>query len=392
MESVWIASAVRTPIGKFGGSLAQMSAADLGVAAVKEALKRAGIEPAAVHETVIGHARQAGNGPNIARQISYRSGIPKEISAYTVNKACGSGLKAILLAYQEIALGNAKVMVAGGTESMSRVPYLVDNGRWGLRMGNQPLTDGMYRDGFFCPLAEMVMGETAENLATMHKISRDEQDEFAVRSQNRAATAQRSGRFRDEIVSISLQGRKGETQTFDSDEHVRPDATIADMKKLPPVFSKPGTVTAANSSGITEASALVLVSESEGRARGLKPLGRIVDYAEAGVDPKIMGIGPVPAIQKLLSKTGMKLDDFGLIELNEAFAAQVIACTRELPMNPEALNVNGGAIALGHPIGCTGARIVTTLVHEMQKRKTQYGLATLCISGGMGIALAVERI
>ena len=393
MESVWIASAVRTPIGKFGGSLAQMSAADLGVVAVKEALKRAGIEPAGVHETVIGHARQAGNGPNIARQISYRSGIPKEISAYTVNKACGSGLKAILLAYQEIAFGNAKVMVAGGTESMSRVPYLVDNGRWGLRMGNQPLTDGMYRDGFFCPLAEMVMGETAENLATMHKISRDEQVVFAVCSQNRATTAQRSGRFRDEIVSISLQGRKGETQTFDSDEHVRPDATIADMKKLPPVFSKTGTVTAGNSSGITDgASALVLVSESEARTRGLKPLGRIVDYAEAGVDPKIMGIGPVPAIQKLLSKTGMKLDDFGLIELNEAFAAQVIACTRELPMNPEALNVNGGAIALGHPIGCTGARIVTTLVHEMQKRKTQYGLATLCISGGMGIALAVERI
>ena len=393
MESVWIASAVRTPIGKFGGALAQMSAADLGVVAVKEALRRAGVEPEAVHETVIGHARQAGNGPNTARQISYRSGIPKEISAYTVNKACGSGLKAILLAYQEIALGNAKVMVAGGTESMSRVPYLVDNGRWGLRMGNQPLTDGMYRDGFFCPLAEMVMGETAENLATMHQISRDEQDEFAVRSQNRATKAQRDGRFRDEIVSIGLQGRKGETQTFDTDEHVRPDATLADMKKLPPVFSKTGTVTAGNSSGITDgASALVLVSESEGRARGLKPLARIVDYAEAGVDPKIMGIGPVPAIRKLLAKTGMKLNDFGLIELNEAFAAQVIACTRELPMNPDALNVNGGAIALGHPIGCTGARIVTTLVHEMQKRQTQYGLATLCISGGMGIALAVERI
>jgi len=393
MESVWIASAVRTPIGKFGGSLAQMSAADLGVIAVKEALSRAGVEPQAVHETVFGHARQAGNGPNVARQISYRSGIPKEVSAYTVNKACGSGLKSIILAYQEIALANAKVMVAGGTESMSRVPYLVDNARWGLRMGNQPLTDGMYRDGFFCPLAEMVMGETAEGLATIHKISRDEQDEFAVRSQNRATKAHRDGRFRDEIVSIALQGRKGETQTFDTDEHVRPDATIADMKKLPPVFSKMGTVTAGNSSGITDgASALVLISESEGRARGLKPLARIVDYAEAGVDPKIMGIGPVPAIQKLLSKTGMKLDDFGLIELNEAFAAQVIACTRELPMNPDVLNVNGGAIALGHPIGCTGARIVTTLVHEMQKRKTQYGLATLCISGGMGIALAVERL
>jgi acetyl-CoA C-acetyltransferase len=393
MESVVIASAVRTPIGKFGGSLAHWSAADLGVIVVQESLRRAGIEPEAVHETIIGHARQAGNGPNVARQISYRSGIPSEVSAYTVNKACGSGLKAILLACQEIMLGSAKVMVAGGTESMSRVPYLIDQARWGLRMGNQPLVDGMYRDGFYCPLAEMVMGETAENLATIHKITRDEQDEFALRSQHRAAQATRDGRFRDEIVTIPLKGKKGETREFGVDEHVRMDVSLADMKKLSPVFSKAGTITAGNSSGITDgAAATVLVSASEASRRNLKPLARIVDYAIAGVDPRVMGIGPVPAIRQLLAKTGMKINDFGLIELNEAFAAQVIACMRELPMESDKLNVNGGAIALGHPIGCTGARIVTTLVHEMRKRSTRYGLATLCISGGMGIALAVEKL
>jgi acetyl-CoA C-acetyltransferase len=393
MEAVFIAAAVRTPIGKFGGSLSTLSAADLGVISVKEALRRAGVEPESVNETIIGHARQAGNGPNVARQVSYRSGIPKEVSAFTVNKACGSGLKAILLATQEILLGNAKVMVAGGTESMSRVPYLIDNARWGLRMGNQPLVDGMYRDGFFCPLAEMVMGETAETLADMHRISRDEQDEFAVRSQNRASKATRDGRFHDEMVSVQLQGKKGETKEFNLDEHIRMDVSIADMKKLPPVFSKTGTITAGNSSGITDGSAaVVLVSESEASRRKLKPLARIVDYTIAGVDPKMMGVGPVPAIRKLLTKTGLKMDDFGLIELNEAFAAQVIACMRELPMDPERLNVNGGAIALGHPIGCTGARIVTTLIHEMRKRDTRYGLATLCISGGMGIALALEKI
>jgi acetyl-CoA C-acetyltransferase len=393
MESVFVASAVRTPIGKFGGSLAHLSAADLGVVAVSEALKRSGIEPEAVNETIIGNARQAGNGPNIARQISVRSGIPKQVSAFTVNKACGSGLKSILLASQEIMLGNARVMVAGGTESMSRVPYLVDNARWGLRMGNQSLTDGMYRDGFFCPLAEMVMGETAENLATSHKISRDEQDEYAVRSQHRASKATLDGKFRDEVVPIQIAAKKGDVRDFSLDEHIRMDVSLDDMRKLPPVFHRMGTVTAGNSSGITDgAAATVLVSESEAARRNLKPLARIVDFAVDGVDPKIMGIGPVPAIQKLLLKTGLKLDDFGLIELNEAFAAQVIACLRELPMDPDRLNVNGGAIALGHPIGCTGTRIVTTLVHEMRRRKTRYGLATLCISGGMGIALALERV
>jgi acetyl-CoA C-acetyltransferase len=393
MEPVFIASAVRTPIGKFGGSLAHLTAADLGVVAVKAALQRSGIEPEAVGETIIGLARQAGNGPNVARQISYRSGIPQEVPAYTINKACGSGLKAILLAYQEIVLGNSQIMVAGGAESMSRVPYLIDNARWGLRMGNQPVVDGMYRDGFFCPLADMVMGETAENLAGIHKISRDEQDEFAVRSQNRASKALQEGRFNDELVPVQLQGKKGELRTFTLDEHVRMDVSLADMKKLPPVFSKTGTVTAGNSSGITDgAAATVLISESEASRRKVTPLARIVDYAVAGVDPKTMGIGPVPAIRKLLAKTGMKMGEFGLIELNEAFAAQVIACMREIPMDPDQLNVNGGAIALGHPIGCTGTRIVTTLVHEMRKRTVRFGMATLCISGGMGIALAVEKL
>src|SRR5881409_803352 len=400
MRSVFIASAVRTPIGKFGGALASLSAADLGVIAVKEAIARAGIEAAAVGEVIIGHARGAGNGPNPARQISYRSGIPQEVPAFTVNKACGSGLKAIVLGYQEIVLGNAGIIVAGGTESMSTVPYMMEQARWGLRLGNHHLIDGMYRDGFYCPLAELVMGETAENLATMYKISRDQQDEYALRSQQRAAAATRSKRFAGELIPVSIPGKKGETPArpngqpnrLEFDEHVRMDASLADMKKLSPVFNDNGTVTAGNSSGITDgASATVLVSEEEAKARNLEPLARIVDYAIAGVDPKIMGIGPVPAVRKLLSKTGLRLEQFDLVEMNEAFAVQVLACLRELPIDPEKLNVNGGAIALGHPIGCTGSRIVTTLAHEMQKRKSRYGLATLCISGGMGIALGIER-
>lgn len=393
MNSVFIASAVRTAIGKFGGALSSLSAAQLGTVAVTEALSRSGVEPASVNEVIMGHARGAGNGPNPARQVSYRSGIPQEISAYTVNKACGSSLKAIILGCQEIALGNAGVIVAGGMESMSNVPYLVEQARWGLRTGNHDFVDGMYRDGFYCPLSELLMGETAENLARMYNISRQEQDEYALRSQLRASAATRSRRFAGELVSVSVPGKKGETKQLDYDEHIRMDASIADMKKLAPVFSKTGTITAGNSSGITDgASATVLVSEEEASKRNLKPLARIIGYAVAGVDPQIMGIGPVPAVRKFLAKTRMKLDQFDLVEINEAFAAQVIACLRDLPIDPERLNVNGGAIALGHPIGCTGSRIVTTLVHEMQQRKVRHGLATLCISGGMGIALGIERL
>jgi acetyl-CoA C-acetyltransferase len=393
MNSVFIASAVRTPIGRFGGALSRLSAAQLGVVAVKEALSRAGVEAAAVNEVIMGHARGAGNGPNPARQVSCWAGIPPEIPAYTVNKACGSGLKAMILGCQEILLGNANVIVAGGMESMSNVPYLVEQARWGLRMGNHDFVDGMYRDGFYCPISELLMGETAEHLAGKYGISRDEQDEYALRSQERASAATRSRRFAEELVTVPVPGKKGEAKRLDHDEHVRMDASIADIQKLSPVFSKTGTVTAGNSSGITDgAAATVLVSEDEARRRNLKPLARVVAFGTAGVDPKIMGIGPVPAVRKLLAKTAMNLDQFDLVEINEAFAAQVIACLRDLPIDPERLNVNGGAIALGHPIGCTGTRIVTTLVHEMRKRKVRHGLATLCISGGMGIALGIERV
>jgi acetyl-CoA C-acetyltransferase len=393
MKSVFIAAATRTAIGKFGGALSSLSAVDLGVIAVKEALSRARIEPARVGEVIVGHARGAGNGPNPARQISYRSGIPQEVSAYTVNKACGSGLKAIILGCQEIQLGNTDVVVAGGTESMSNVPYLVEQARWGLRMGNHHFIDGMYRDGFYCPLSELVMGETAEKLATMYKISRDEQDQFALESQQRAAAATRAKKFEDELIPVSVAGKKGEAKQLESDEHIRMDASFADMARLQPVFTRTGTITAGNSSGITDgASAIVLVSDAVAREQNLKPLARVIDYGIAGVDPKVMGIGPVPAVKKLLAKTGMSLNDFDLFEINEAFAAQVLACLRDLPIDPAKLNVNGGAIAIGHPIGCTGSRILTTLVHEMHKRQVRYGMATLCISGGMGIALGIERL
>ena len=393
MKSVFIASARRTPIGKFGGSFSNLTAVDLGVVAVQAALDSAGVDAGEVDEVIMGQARQAGNGPNPGRQVGIRSGVPERSPAYTVNQACGSGLKSIILAYQEILLGRANVVVAGGMESMSRVPYLVEGARWGLRLGHQPFVDGMYRDGFFCPLADMLMGETAEKLAEIHEISREEQDEFAARSQNRAAKASKDGRFSGEIVPVTVQQRKGESVVIDADEHIRVDASPEGMKKLRPVFSKEGTVTAGNSSGITDgAAATVLMSEEEIHRRNLKPLGRIVDYAVAGVDPEVMGIGPVPAIEKLLSTTGMSIEDFDLIELNEAFAAQVLACLREVPMDPDRLNVNGGAIALGHPIGCTGTRITTTVLHELRNRNGRYGMVTLCISGGMGIALAVEAM
>jgi len=392
VQAVYILSAVRTPIGKFGGTLASLTAADLGVVAARAATERAGVRPEQIEETIFGNARQAGGGPNAARQISVRAGVPQEVAAFTVNKACASGMKAIALAYQSILLGDATCILAGGTESMSRVPYLLDQARWGYRMGTQELVDGMYRDGFFCPLAKMVMGETAEVLAEQYKISREEQDEFALASQTRAARAIAAGRFNDEIVPVTMDGKKG-TTTFSRDEHPFPDTTMEKLAKLAPVFSKTGTITAGNSSGITDgAAAVVVASEHFVKQNNLKPLARIQAVASAGVDPKTMGIGPVPALQKLEDKHGLRLHDFGLIEMNEAFAAQVLACDRVLTMSRERLNVNGGAIALGHPIGCTGTRIVVTLVHEMLKRNTKRGVATLCVSGGMGMALAVESV
>ena len=391
MADVFIISAVRTPIGKFGGSLASQTAADMGVVAAKAALERAGVRPAQVQETIFGNARQAGGGPNPARQVSVRSGVPQEVPAYTVNMACASGMKSIALGYQEIATGNLECVLAGGTESMSRLPYYLDGARWGYRLGNADLVDGMYRDGFFCPLAEMVMGETAELLAEQYKISREEQDQYALCSQTRAAAAVNSGRLRDEIVPVKIETKKG-TQVFECDEHLFPDASLEKMGRLSPVFARTGTITAGNSSGITDgAAALVLAGESFVKSNRLQPLARIVAATSAGVDPRTMGIGPVPAMLKLQQKTGLAVNDFEVIELNEAFAAQVLACDRELHFDRGHLNVNGGAIAFGHPIGCTGARITVTLIHEMLKRKAKLGAATLCVSGGMGMALALEN-
>jgi acetyl-CoA C-acetyltransferase len=392
MERVAIVAAVRTPIGKFLGSFADLTAADLGGFAVRGALERAGVAPADVDELIFGCARQAGGGPNMARQVLMKSGIPQERPAFTVNQACGSGIQSILLGADRIRHGGAGVVVAGGAENMTRVPYLLMRARLGYRLGNAPLSDGMYQDGFLDPIAGMVMGETAEKLADLYSISREEQDAFALESQKKAAAAIEAGRFRDEIVPVEVPGKKGETKKVCADEHPRPEATMEELAKLPPVFRPGGTVHAGNSSGITDgASALVLVAESVARARGLAPMAWVGESAVVGVDPSIMGIGPVPATRQLLERTKRKLEDYELVELNEAFAAQVLACDRDLGFDRARLNVNGGAIALGHPIGATGARIVTTLVHEMGRRGSKLGLATLCVSGGLGMALELDR-
>ena len=412
MKAIYLAGAVRTPIGRFGGSLKDWTAADLGTAVAKESLRRANVEPDQIDDSIWGCARQAGGGPNVARQITFRAGAPDRIPAFTVNQACGSGLRAIILAAEQIMLERADVVLAGGAESMSRVPYFADGARWGMRMGHVDLVDGMYRDGFNDPLSGLVMGETAEVLARHYEISRDEQDEYALRSQQRAAAAIANGRFGEEILPLSLWERagargeasaaasphpnplpKGEGKILARDEHVRAKTSIEDLRKLAPVFSKDGTVTAGSSSGITDgAAAVIVMSESALQISGAEPLARLVDYEIVGVPPEIMGIGPVPAVRALLERQKVSLADIDLVELNEAFAAQVIACDRELQFDHDRLNVNGGAIALGHPIGCTGVRITTTLLHEMKKRQVKRGLATLCISGGMGIGLLVERI
>ena len=391
MKNVYLVGSVRTPIGRFGGTLREWSAADMGVAVATESLRRARLKPEQIQESIWGSARQAGGGPNVARQITYRAGLPETVPAYTINQACGSGLKAIILGAQEIMLGRAQAILSGGTESMSRVPYYAEGARWGMRMGNTELVDGMYRDGFLDPLSGLLMGETAENLVRRYEISRDEQDEYAWRSQQRAEAAINSGRFDEEIVPVEIKGRKGETSSFSRDEHFRAGTTVESLRKLPPVFSKEGTVTAGNSSGITDgAAAVIVMSEEALKESGARAEARLVDYEITGVAPEVMGIGPVPAVRALLERQKLSLDAIDLIELNEAFAAQVIACDRDLGFDAERLNVNGGAIALGHPIGCTGVRITTTLLHEMKKRRARLGLATLCVSGGMGLALLVE--
>src|SRR5258708_3457071 len=393
MQNVYLAGAVRTPIGRFGGSLASWTAADLGAAVAKESLRRAGLQAGQIQDSIWGCARQAGGGPNVARQITWRAGVPETVPAFTVNQACGSGLRAIILAAEQIMLGRASTVLAGGAESMSRVPYFAEGARWGARLGNAELVDGMYRDGFNDPLSGLLMGETAEKLAQRYDISRAEQDQYALGSQLRAAQATEAKRFDEEILPLEIKDRRGAATLFAADEHCRPDTTLASLNKLAPVFSPDGGVTAGNSSGITDgAAAVVVMSEEALQKANAEAEARIVDYEISGVAPEIMGIGPVPAVCALLDRQKLALTDIDLIELNEAFAAQVIACDRELHFDADRLNVNGGAIALGHPIGCTGVRVTTTLLHEMKKRDARLGLSTLCVSGGMGLALLVERV
>jgi len=392
-EKVVILSGVRTPIGKFGGAFKETNAVTLAVSASVEAMNRAGVSPDEVDEVIFGQARQAGNRPNPARQILFHSKIPVSRPAYTVNMACASGMKAIMLGCQSLLLGENKVVLAGGTENMSQIPYLLDGARWGYRLGDGVLVDAMYRDGLFCPLAEMIMGETAEVLAEKYGIGRREQDEFAHQSQMKAKEAARLGKFKDEIVPVSIKVKAGRDDLVAADEHPRPDSTLENLGALPPVFKKGGSVTAGNSSGLTDgAAALVLATQAEARRLGAKPLAEILGVTSSAVDPKEMGLGPVPAVKKINAALKLELADFDLVEINEAFAAQVLACERELRWDPARRNTKGGAIALGHPIGCTGARITVTLLHSLIQEDKELGLATLCVSGGQGMALVLRRI
>jgi acetyl-CoA C-acetyltransferase len=418
---VFIVGAARTPIGRYGGALRTVHPAELGAVAARAALERARLTPEAIEEVLIGHARQAGSGPNPARQVGKRAGVPDAVPAQTINKACASGMQAIATGAQSILLGDASVVLAGGIESMSRMPYLIDSedARWGHRMGNFTLVDAMYRDGFTCSVCGLIMGETVELLAGEYGISREASDRFAAASQQKAERAIAAGLFNDEIAPVPLPAPKPDPKVgptsgggpdrmpdrrpdlqvrhhyLDHDEHPRAGTTMESLAKLPLVFPKveggAGIVTAGSSSGITDGGAAVVGAGADAvKAHGLTPLVRILGWASAGVDPRRMGIGPVPAVQALLKKTGLSIDDFDLVELNEAFAAQVLAVLKDLPIPEEKLNVNGGAIALGHPIGCTGTRIVVTLIYEMLRRKARRGLATLCVSGGMGMAMAFE--
>ncbi|HJR98885.1 MAG TPA: acetyl-CoA C-acyltransferase [Actinomycetota bacterium] len=389
MDRAVIVEGARTPIGKFLGSFADTPAVRLGELAAKEALRRAAIDAEQVDQTIVGHARQAGNGPNTGRQVSMRAGVPREVSAYNVNIACGSGMKAAQLGAQQIMLGESEVVLVGGIENMTRVPYLLPDMRLGHRLGNTQAVDAMYRDGLLDPLCDLIMGETAENLVDMYGISREEQDEFAVRSQHRA----RDGVARRAAEMFPVETTLDRTTvTVADDEHPRPDTTTESLAKLPPVFREGGSVTAGNSSGLTDgAAALVLMSESRARNEGREPLAALTAMSWAGVPPKIMGIGPVPATQKVMDGLRCTIDDFELIEINEAFAAQVIACERELKFDRERLNVNGGGISVGHPIGMSGARIILALAYELRARDLTMGLATLCISGGQGLAVVLER-
>ena len=397
-RDVVILGAARTPIGRYGGSFKDVHPAELGAVAVRAALRHAVVPPDLVEDVLMGHGRQAGSGPNPARQVGHRAGLPVSVPAQTINKACASGLQAIVSGAQSILLGESNVVVAGGIESMSRMPYLVDaaDARWGHKMGHFAFVDAMYRDGFSCPLSGLIMGETAELLARQYGITRDQSDRFALESQLKAQRAIAAGHFMAEIAPVDVTER-GKTTTVSADEHPRTGSTLEGLAKLPLTFpvveGHPGIITAGTASGITDGgAAVVLASAAWAKAHGLRPLARLTGWASAGVDPRAMGIGPVPALQKLEARSGVRVADVDLVELNEAFAAQVLAVLHDVPIPADKLNVNGGAIALGHPIGCTGARIVVTLVHELRRRGASTGIATLCISGGMGMAMGIEVV
>ncbi|EJP6473697.1 acetyl-CoA C-acetyltransferase [Clostridium botulinum] len=391
MRNVVIASAVRTPIGKFGGTLKSVSAVELGSIVIKEALKRANVKPEDVDEVIMGNVLQAGLGQNSTRQSAVAAGIPVEVPSFTINKVCGSGLRSVSLAAQLIKLGDDDIVVAGGTENMSAAPYILEKARWGQRMGDGKIVDEMIRDGLWESFNDYHMGVTAENIAEQWGITREDQDEFSAKSQQKAEKAVKDGRFKEEIVPVVIKNKKGEV-VFDTDEFPRFGTTKESLSKLKAAFKKDGTVTAGNASGINDgAAALVIMSEEKAKELGIKPLAKIVSYGSSGVDPKIMGYGPFYATKKTLEKANLKIEDMDLIEANEAFAAQSLAVAKDLDFDMDKVNVNGGAIALGHPIGCSGARILTTLLYEMEKRDSKHGLATLCIGGGMGTAIIVER-
>ena len=393
MKEVVIVSAARTAIGNFNGSLSGFSAVELGAIAAREAIVRAGINPNEINEAIVGNILSAGLGQNVARQVAIKAGVPETSPAMTINKLCGSGLRAVSMAAQFIMLGDADVILAGGTESMTNAPYLLDKARNGYRMGNGQIIDSMIYDGLTDVFNQYHMGVTAENIAEQWKISREEQDEFALKSQQKAEAAQKAGRFDSEIVPIDIPQKKGDPIQFKTDEFIRQGVTLEQLQKLKPAFKKDGTVTAGNASGINDRAAMLIVmSREKANELGIKPLVRIVSYGNAALDPKIMGYGPVPATRIALQKAKMQISYIDLIEANEAFAAQSIAVLRDLNLNPEIVNVNGGAIALGHPIGASGARILTTLIYEMKRRNATTGLATLCIGGGQGTALIVENI
>lgn len=392
MKEIVIASACRTAIGSFGGTLKNVPAVELGATVVKEAVKRAGIAPEQVDEVIFGDVLQAGLGQNVARQVSIKAGLPIETTAMTINIVCGSGLKAVALAANQIIAGESEIVVCGGTENMSAAPYAVPSTRWGARMGNAQMIDVTVNDGLTDAFNNYHMGITAENVAEQYGLTREMQDEFGVRSQNRAEAAIKAGKFKDEIVPVLVPQRKGDPIVFDTDEFPKFGSTMEKVAKLRPAFKKDGTVTAANASGINDgAAALVVMSKEKADELGVKPLATIVSYATAGVAPEVMGLGPIPASRKALEKAGLKIEDIDLVEANEAFAAQSLAVVKDLGLDPEKTNVNGGAIALGHPVGASGARILVTLLYEMAKRDAKTGLATLCIGGGQGQALIVKR-